>query len=325
MSNKNVNGIRRYFASLLNEEQNSNKMAKLVQSALFTLIFVNVIVIMLESVASIEQEYFVHFRLFEQFSVFIFTIEYMIRVWVCIEKHWVDSPKSSWHIRIKYILTPMALIDLVAILPFYLSVFFVVDLRVLRILRLLRILKLTRYSVAMKTLFSVLHEEKQALIAAYIIMFVLIVLASSGIYLLEHHIQPEHFGNIPSAMWWAVISLTTVGYGDVTPVTVGGKIFGGFISLIGIAMVALPTGIIASGFGNVFRRKRQRYELKMSKVIADGELTIDEIKSLKETQAALGLSDADAHQIYKEMVKSQLKHHLTCPNCGHATEYDLHK
>ncbi len=301
----------------LSPTQPSKQVNNWLNTALLILIFLNIIAIILESVSSIELKYSYLFKLFEIFSVVIFSIEYLARLLACVDlTQYKDSP-SAFKSRLRYLVTPMAIVDLLAILPFYLSIFFALDLRFLRILRLVRIFKLTRYSAAMKTLTSVLKDEIPALLAAYFIMIIVIVLASSGIYLLEHKIQPNDFGSIPASMWWAVTTLTTVGYGDVTPLTSGGKVFGGLITLIGIAMVALPTGIIASGFGNSFRKKRQSYELEVAEALADGVITKHEQEKLRTVRSSLGISADDAHQIYKEAIFQHLQtKQVCCPNCG---------
>jgi len=310
--------IRKRVAQIFSTNIASDYLGKFVNSALFLLIFANVIAIILESVTSIEQQFAHIFKAFDTFSVIIFTIEYFARLWSCVDlPDYEDKEKHAVKLRLKYMLTPMAIIDLVAILPFYLSMFFALDLRVLRVFRLLRIFKLTRYSAAMKILISVLKEEMPALVAAYFIMFTVIVLAASGIYLLEHKIQPEEFGSIPAAFWWAVTTLTTVGYGDVTPVTTPGRIFGGIITLVGMSMVALPTGIIASGFGNMFRRNRQKYEMMVEEAFADGILTVKEQQKLHDIQASLGISDDDAKPIYLEALHHRFKNlPVNCPRCG---------
>ena len=137
--------------------------------------------------------------------------------------------------------------------------FMSIDLRFLRVIRLLRIFKLTRYSGAMNLVLSVFKEEASAFFAAFFVLLMLLILASSGIYLLEHEVQPDNFGTIPDAMWWAMATLTTVGYGDVVPITPIGKLFGGFITIIGMGMVALPAGILASGFADQVHRRRTEY------------------------------------------------------------------
>jgi voltage-gated potassium channel len=308
--------IRQRVAQVFSTNLANDLLGKIINTALFVLIFANVVAIVLESEAAIEKEYYQFFHWFDVFSVIIFTVEYFARIWSSVDLP-TNEQQTPFKARLKYMLTPMAIVDLLAILPFYLSMFMVLDLRFLRVLRLLRIFKLTRYSAAMRILTSVLKEEMPALIAAYFIMFTIIVLASSGIYLLEHKIQPDDFGSIPLSMWWAVTTLTTVGYGDVTPITTAGKIFGGIITLVGISMVALPTGIIASGFGNTFRRNREKYELEVEQAFADGVLTPEEQNKLREIQTALGISDGDARPIYLEVLHQRFKNlPVNCPSCG---------
>ena len=145
--------------------------------------------------------------------------------------------------------------DLIAILPFYLSFLIGIDLRILRVLRLFRFLKLARYSPALVALGRVIANERRALFGALLVMFALLLFASSGMYFIERHVQPEVFGSIPSAAWWALATLTTVGYGDVTPVTSLGRAFGGLIMIFGLGMFALPIGIIATGFSQEANRR----------------------------------------------------------------------
>lgn len=167
---------------------------------------------------------------------------------------------------------------------------------------------------------EVLREEASALSAAAFILFVLLVLASSGIYLLEQDIQPEVFGSIPSAMWWAMVTLTTVGYGDVVPITVAGKLFGAAITIIGVGMVALPTGILASGFANTFRRRRVSYEQKLEFALEDGKLSADELKELRKISAELNLPDQDVEHILKLSLQRLRFYRHKCPECGHISE-----
>jgi len=218
------------------------------------IIISNVVAVILETVDVVAEAHTTFFWAFEIFSVAVFTVEYLLRLWVAVE-----SGDERFHPpvagRIRFALTPMALIDLVAILPFYLSWFLVIDLRFLRVFRLLRLLKLTRYSPALQTLGAAIYTQRRTLVAALVIIVVLLVFASSVIYLLEHKTQPEVFSSIPHAMWWGLATLTTVGYGDVTPVSVAGKVFGGFIMILGIGMFAMPAGILATAFANEIRKR----------------------------------------------------------------------
>lgn len=286
---------------------------------MMVLIGLNILAIIMESVVSFEAGFRVQLYLFELFSVAVFTIEYIARIWSCVDLEGCteDDPIRA---RIQHMLTPMALVDLMAILPFYLTIFFAIDLRFLRVFRLLRIFKLTRYSGAMNVLLSVLREEASSFVAAFFVLFVLLILTSSGIYLIEHKVQPEAFGSIPAAMWWAMSTLTTVGYGDVTPTTAMGKLFGGFITIIGMGMVALPAGILASGFSSQLSRSREAYNVLLDDVLEDGELTNHEQESLEELRYTLGISEAEAKQLLQVSLDKETVGHFTCPHCGESLQ-----
>ena len=307
--------IRSRVAQILESGQAQDPFSRVIDLFLIALIILNVIAIVLESVASLLIVYAEWFRYFEIFSVAVFSIEYLARVWSAIELDRVDTSRPVLA-RLKYMLTPLVLIDLLSILPFYLSFFIALDLRFLRVLRLLRIFKLTRYSAAMSTMLEVLREEVSVLSAAAFILFILLVLASSGIYLVEHDVQPDAFGSIPSSMWWAMVTLTTVGYGDVTPITPLGKFFGALIALIGVGMVALPTGILASGFANAFRRRRISYQQQLGIALDDGKISEEEAAALRRIQFDLGLSEEDAAHIYDMASRRLRRMQQYCPNCG---------
>jgi len=225
---------------------------------LVTLIILNVIAIILASYKSIYLIYQNDFKTFEIISVIIFSVEYILRVWTSEYK--VKS-KHKIIAGIKYIFTPMAIIDLIAVLPFYLPLLLPVDLRFLRILRLtrlLRLLKVQRYSKSLKLVGKVLKKKKEELIVTIFVTFLLIVFASSLMYYLESSVQPDKFPNIISASWWAIATLTTIGYGDVCPVTGWGRLLSGVIAILGIGLVALPTGILSSGFIEELSREKNK-------------------------------------------------------------------
>ena len=211
------------------------------------LIVSNVIAIILETVKAVNALLGDFFFWFELFSVIIFTIEYLCRVWSSPE-----DPSGSYNKaftgRLRYMCSPMAIVDLVAFLPFYLTAFFGIDLRILRLVRLLRLMKLTRYSPALSIIWSVCVSQHRALTAAFFVMIMALLFSSSIMFAFEHEVQPEKFSSIPTAMWWGMATLTTVGYGDVAPVTPIGQFFGIITMIIGIGMFALPTGVIATGF-----------------------------------------------------------------------------
>ncbi|MCL5942955.1 MAG: ion transporter [Actinobacteria bacterium] len=216
-------------------------------TSLAVLIILNVLAVVLASIESLGEAYAPYFYAFEVFSVAVFTIEYVLKLWVCTVDDRYSRPIVG---RVKYALTPMVLIDLAAFLPFY-AWFLPLDMRFLRILRLfrlLRVLKLGRYSKSMWLVMRVLKRKGSDLAVAVIVLLVMLVLASSLMYEVEHAAQPEAFSSIPAAMWWGVATFTTVGYGDVYPVTPLGKILGSVIAILGIGIFALPAGILAAGF-----------------------------------------------------------------------------
>jgi voltage-gated potassium channel len=246
--------FRRRLFEILESAAPGDTTRHVFDALMCVLIVSNVLAATVETMGPVYQRYATAFDLFEQFSVMVFTIEYLARLWVCTEQ-FHPEPVSNARARARFALSPFALIDLIAILPFYLAALFTIDLRFLRIFRLVRILKLARYSPAMESLGRVVYEERRALLGALIIMSGLVLFASSVIYLIEREAQPESFGSIPHAMWWALATLTTVGYGDVTPITPIGRMFGGLVMVFGLAMFALPIAIIASGFATEIHRR----------------------------------------------------------------------
>jgi voltage-gated potassium channel len=242
---------------LLNPAKGHGKWDKVVDVFLMLLISLNVIAVILETVDDIYIVYNQHFRVFEKISVYIFTAEYLLRLWSCTCEAKYQHPIFG---RLKYIFSLGAIIDLLAFLPFYLP-FTTLDLRVVRILRLfrfLRIFKLGRYLNATKLISNVFKSKKEELILCLVTTLSLIIVASSFMYFAESQAQPDKYSSIPATMWWCVTTLTTVGYGDVFPTTVIGKILTAFIAILGIGMFALPAGILASGFSDEFQKRKNR-------------------------------------------------------------------
>jgi voltage-gated potassium channel len=223
------------------------------------LILLNVAVVILETVTWIHVEYFWAFAIIDLISVVIFSIEYILRLWVCTLNPAYSHPVTG---RLRYLVTPFAIIDLLAILPFYLPFLIHVDLRFLRILRLfriLRILKLGRYSDAVTTFSSIISRKKEELLVALSLLFIALILVSSVMYYAEHEAQPEVYSSIPHAMWWALVTLATVGYGDVYPITFLGKMMTGVAIIIGVCIFALPTAIFAAGFVEEIEKDKEHY------------------------------------------------------------------
>ena len=251
---KKTTPLRRRFYEILEARHSDDLLSVLFDVFIIILIFANVIAFVAESVDEINARFAPAFALFNVISIVIFTIEYLLRLWVAVEAAPLRH-LGSVRARLHFACTPLLIVDLLAVLPFYLGSLFGVDLRILRVFRLLRFLKLARYSPALNTLGRVLVAESRALLGALMVMISLLLFASSVIHFLEQDIQPEYFGSIPRAAWWAVSTLTTVGYGDVVPISTAGKIFGGIMMIIGLGMFALPIGIIATGFAQEINRR----------------------------------------------------------------------
>ena len=305
--------LRAKVFELIDTHTEKSKANKIIDRFLLTLIGLNVLAIILESVNTIYSQFSTAFFWFEVFSVTVFTIEYLVRLWTIVEKRTKSGNNVT---RWQYVKSPLAIIDLLAILPFYLQLFFSLDLRFLRIVRLLRIFKISRYSSAFSLVLKVFTEERDALIAAFSILFVLLVISASGIYLIEHDVQPEAFGSIPAAMWWAMATLTTVGYGDVTPITVGGKFFGGVITILSLGLVAMPTGIIVSGFSEQLRRRRQKFTALIRDALEDGVITDRELHHIEKLRQELSLTEEEANLLMKLNGVKRGSREETCPHCG---------
>lgn len=253
-AHENIKKVRRRLHEILEVGHIKDVPSIVFDIFIITLIVANVVAFLAETVSPLNIIYARAFEVFNLVSVVIFTLEYLVRLWCAVESVPLRH-LNPWHARARFASNPLMVIDLLAVLPFYLGSIFGLDLRILRILRLLRFLKLARYSPALDTLRRVIVAESRALFGALLVMLFLLLFASSGIYFLERALQPEHFGSIPASAWWAVSTLTTVGYGDVVPVTVAGKILGGVMMIFGLGMFALPIGIIATGFSQEIHRR----------------------------------------------------------------------
>jgi len=238
---------------LLDPFEGGTKWDRLVNTIVVTLIILNVLAVMLETVAPVYEKHEYLFKGFEIFSISFFSIEYILRLWTCTYKKEYAHPVTG---RLKYIFTLGALIDLISILPFYLPFTRGYDLRFVRVWRLFRFFKLSRYLNAIKVIGEVVEDKKPELIISLCITISLIIMASCLMYFIEHSVQPDKFASIPETMWWSVATLTTVGYGDVYPVTIMGKVLTSCLSILGIGLFALPAGILASGFSDVMKRNK---------------------------------------------------------------------
>ncbi|MFC7213079.1 ion transporter [Saliphagus sp. GCM10025334] len=225
---------------------------------IMTLIVVNVTAVALETVNPIYEQYAAQFYWLEVISVAIFSIEYLGRLWACTSRASFRRPLEG---RLRFAARPMLVIDLLAILPFFLGAVLPADLRFLRALRLFRffrLFKMARYSESIRAFSRVLRTKKEDLVIAFSATLVLLLVASSMMYFVENSAQPDQFSSIPETLWWGVVTLTTVGYGDIHPVTPLGQFVGSIVALLGIGLFALPASILASGFIEEARRDTDR-------------------------------------------------------------------
>ena len=282
--------IQKRTSQLLSKGNVADKPSQYVDMILFILIVLNIAAVCLESVKHIGNEYKVAFNAFEFFSVVIFSIEYVLRVWSAPARN--DLGNSTNIIkRMKYIFSFTGLIDFLAIIPSILPYFFGgLDLRWLRVLRLLRLLKISNYSSALEDFFSAIKADWRSFSAALYLMVIALFLSSALMYIAEHDSQPEKFSSIPETMWWGLITLTTVGYGDVSPVTPLGKIIGAFTAIMGVCTVALLTGIVASAFANQRAQKAAILEAEISQALSDGVRSDDEAQKIEKLRKELNLS-----------------------------------
>lgn len=233
--------------NILHSENNQNKAAKIFDLFIIGLIIINLIMVIADTFTLPDKLSNVMSYL-ETFSVIIFSIEYILRVWTADLAYSDLKPVKA---RMKYMFSFMALIDLIAILPFYIPFIIKIDLRALRALRtvrLLRMFKMNRYTKALSSIADVFKRKASQLQSSVFVVFLLMLISSILMYQVEHSAQPGVFKNAFSGIWWAVATFTTVGYGDIYPVTAAGKVLSALIALLGIALVAVPTGIITAGF-----------------------------------------------------------------------------
>jgi voltage-gated potassium channel len=246
--------LRRRVHGILEAGRSSGRAGLVFEIFLIALIIANAVAVSLDSVPAFGGAYGRYFQFFEYASVAIFTLEYGLRLWSAPEDpRYAGRPVAG---RLRYMAQPYMLIDFIAIAPAYVALFVpFLDLRILRIFRLFRLLKIARYSPAVATLIHVLSLERRALFGTLLLLLCIMCLCAEAMYILEGSVQPHVFGNLPSCMYWAVITLTTVGYGDTYPVTAAGRLLAGVTAIMGLGLFALPVGIIASAFVTEIHRR----------------------------------------------------------------------
>ena len=296
--------FRQKVYSLLNPTPTSGELHHIIDHVIVISVLLSVVSIILETVPWIHDPFRWEFYSIEIVTVIIFSLEYIGRVYSCCELEKYQRPVVG---RLKYMFTIGALIDLVAVLPFFIGLIFheAFDLRFLRVFRLSRLLKLTRYTGTLNTMYKAIYRERRVLFAAAFMMILLVILTASLGFEFEHAAQPDKFDTIPDAMYWAVITLASVGYGDLTPITPMGKAMTVVISLIGIGIFAIPAGLMASAFTDQLRIDREAFENEFRDAIAKGKLSPGDRLALEAEAERLHLSLEDVDRI-TDKVKSEL-------------------
>ena len=276
---KKYQSIKKRVFEIISKAEDGDRVSAVFDWCIMGLIALSVLTIILESFASIYNQWHPVFHVLEVIAVIVFTAEYILRIWTADLLY----PESK-HPRLRYCFSFMAVIDLLAIVHLYLPVFFVADLRFLRMMRLfrlfrlLRVFKLGRYFEAFQVIVRVIRESGPQLVMSVVICFFVILFSAIVMYTVEHPVQPEQFPNVITSLWWAMCTLTTVGYGDVYPITAVGRLFASFISLVGIGIIAIPTGIIAAGFSHAIGHQE---------IIEEMEALLPPVEGLNEQELLL--------------------------------------
>jgi voltage-gated potassium channel len=246
--------IRRRLYEILEHGPRGGPASQLASAFLVLLILVNIATVTLETVPDLEARYHALFAGIEMVSLVVFTLEYVLRLYVACE-HEPYKHLRPFQARWRYARSAAGIVDLVSVLPFWFAFVLPDELRAILVFRVFRFVKLARYSPGMRSLIDALYEERRALGGCVLILAGATVIAGTLMYMIERHVQPDKLGTIPDAMWWAVVTLGTIGYGDVVPVTGLGKILAALTVMVGLAMIALPVGIVATAFSEQIHRR----------------------------------------------------------------------
>jgi len=276
----------------------SGQLGSMIDSFFAFWVLLSVVAVILETVQSIHDTLEFEFKVLDYIAVAIFSTEYLARIY-CIPEDEGFKARLSFVSRLKYAFTPGALIDLVAILPFFLELFLhhLFDLRFMRVFRLLRLLKLTRYSGAMGTLMKVMTREKDTMNAANFVLVLIIILTASLGYLFEHEAQPDKYENIPQSIYWAVVTLASVGYGDISPVTGLGRALTSILAMLGIALFAIPAGLLASAFTDQLRIDRAAFDEQVREMLSRGAIGKIEREVLMAEAKQLHMSPSEVERV----------------------------
>jgi voltage-gated potassium channel Kch len=304
------------------------ELHNLYDSFIVVWVVISVLAVILESVHSIHYLLNMEFLILDAIAVSIFTFEYCLRMYCCVEE---PGYKKAVTGRLKLAKSTSSIIDLLAIAPFFLEVFLhhLIDLRFMRVFRLLRLLKLTRYTGATQSLMKVIAREWPVMAASAFIMLLLVVMTASLGYLFEHEAQPEKFENIPQSIYWAVITLASVGYGDISPVTPAGRAMTIVLALIGIGIFAIPAALLSSAFSDQLKSDREALVNKLFEMLADGNIDEEEALYIKTEAKRLHLSDEEVKLLIEKAKRERelmddvsiLPLHKIASNTDHTIEH----
>jgi hypothetical protein len=303
--------LREKVYSLMFVTPTSGKLQHYVDNLIVVWVLISVAGVILESVESINVVFEVEFIVLDVIAVAIFSTEYILRLYSCVEN---PSYSNRYTGRLQYAKKPIAIVDLLAILPFFLEIFLhhLFDLRFLRIFRLMRLLKLTRYTQATGTLVKALSREWPVIAASMFIMVLMVVLTASLGYLFEHAAQPDKFENIPVSIYWAVITLASVGYGDISPVTPIGRFMTIVMALVGIGIFAVPAAILSSAFNDQLHKDREKMHNELYRFLDDGVLDDTEREKIFEEAKRLHIAEEDV-ELMIERVRQEHENRQSQP------------
>jgi len=287
-----------------------NKASRYCEIFIASVVVLNVLAIILESVHELHEAYEYYFHIFDLASVVIFSAEYVLRVWSYGVKY-LEDEGDSWRGRKEYIFSFYGFIDFFGTMPFYMQLLFPgLDLRFLRLFRLMRIFKLSRYNSALSDLAEAVKTERDSFTSAMFLLLISCLLCSSLIYIAEGHLQPEVFPSIPATMKWYLLTIIS-GWGNVEPLSLIGTVLVILTQVLGIALAAILTGVVATAYTTQVERRQVMYEMAIREVLADGVVTEEEQNHLHQLQHQFGMSDeqveAIARQVREENEQQQNK------------------
>lgn len=295
----------RLFLILEFQSHKDKKTAWVFSWVLTLMVLSSVLAVILESVPAIEALYGKSLAIFDAISMVFFSVEYLLRIWTAADRR-TSAPHSDHGRRLRYVLSFHGLIDLLAILPFFLQALLPgLDLRFLRVIRIMRILKLSHYSTALEDLLASIYAERDAFISALYLLALSILITACLIYFAEHALQPDKLGTIPDAMWWSIVTITTVGYGDVTPVSNWGKVIGAFTALSGVFTVALLTGIVASAFATRVRTHELEFTTEIEELLKDGQVDPKERRTIEHLRREFSITEEHARAIIRQILEEK--------------------